>query len=805
MHNNLQQNVETKQHCAHCGDVCESNNFTIDNSVFCCNGCKMVYQLLGESGMSAYYLYEKQPGISQKDLVSDGYDYLDDAKIVAKLLEFQEGNISKITLHLPDIHCSACLWLLENISKLDAGIIQSRVNFTTKKATITFRHEDTSLRNVVALLTKIGYAPRINYDSLDGNVHEHKYDKKLLYKLGLAGFSFGNIMLLSFPEYLGFDKASYLFHIGYINIILALPVLFYSGIDYIKSAYTGIKIKSLNIDLPIAIGMITLFFRSVYEILGHQGEGYLDSFTGFVFFLLIGRWFQSFTYQALDFDRNYKSYFPISAAVKSGTEWITKSIDQLAPNDIIRIRNQELIPADGELLKGKARIDYSFVTGESDLISKTVGEALFAGGKHQGESIEVIIKKNVDQSYLTQLWNEDTFKERGASDSSKLIAFISKYFTYVVIAIALLTMTFWWMKDVGMAFNTFTAVLIVACPCALALAIPFTYGNILRLLSRGGFYLRNVGTIEDIQDIDHIIFDKTGTLTDSSEIEITYHGKPLSLDQESILKSACSHSSHPLSKAIVKKLSHATLIDVDSYEDVIGSGFVATCEGKKLKIGSSSFIFGIESSRKEHGVFIELDNEYMGYFKFEHSLRENIHEIINGLQNSFQISVLSGDTDQEQDRIRALFKKEHHIYFNQRPKDKLDKIKELQNRGQRVMMIGDGLNDAGALKQANVGIVISDKSNNFSPACDGILDANKFGSLLQQLKYLRMSKYIIYGAFVLAFIYNGIGLTFAVTGHLSPVVAAILMPLSSITVIVYGVLMSFLAFKYVLEDVEKKR
>jgi len=758
----------------------------------------MVYQLLEDHGMSAYYQYEQKPGISQKNNDQNGFEYLEDERIVEKLLDFKEGGISKVTLHLPDIHCSACLWLLENISKLDDGIIQSRVNFTTKKATITFREADTTLRNVVSLLTKIGYAPRINYDSLEETGNTAQYDKKLLYKLGLAGFSFGNIMLLSFPEYLGFDKASYLFHIGYINIFLAIPVLLYSGMGYIKSALAGIKMGNLNIDLPIALGMLTLFLRSIYEILSHQGEGYLDSFTGFVFFLLIGRWFQSFTYQALDFERNYKSYFPISALVKNGMEWITKSIDNLRPGDVIRVRNEELVPADGFLRKGKARIDYSFVTGESDLISKNLGEEIYAGGKHKGESIEVEIAKRVDQSYLTQLWNEDTFKKKGISESSKLIGLISRYFTFVVIAIALVTMGFWWIRDVGMAFNTFTAVLIVACPCALALAIPFTYGNILRLLSRGGFYLKNVSTIENIQDIDHIIFDKTGTLTDSSEIEISYHGKPLRPDDRSLIRSACTHSSHPLSRAITKKLDDATLLDVDSYRDVIGSGFHASAEGKKLKLGSSTFIFGTKVERKEHGVFIEIDGEYIGYFRFEHSLRNNIKEIINGLQKEFEISVLSGDTDQEATRMQHLFGTRSNIYFNQAPKDKLLKIKSWQEKGQKVMMIGDGLNDAGALKQADVGIVISDKSNNFSPACDGILDANHFATLLNQLRYLRAARYVIYGAFILAFLYNGIGLAFAVTGHLSPVVAAILMPLSSITIIVYGVIMSYAGYRYFL-------
>jgi Cu+-exporting ATPase len=777
--------------CSHCGDDCLDDRYHQNNESFCCNGCQMVYSLLHENGMSDYYRYEAQPGISQKLATTKSYEYLDNNEIIDRLIGFSEGGISKVTFLVPQIHCSSCLWLLENLNLLESGVIKSTVNFSSKKATITYRDGDTSLRKIVELLARIGYEPEINYDQLDEKKSLSSFDRQLILKLGVAGFCFGNIMLLSFPEYLGFNRASKIFHIGYINILLAIPVLLYSGIDYLKSAYKGIKLRDFNIDLPIALGMLALFGRSLYEIIGQHGEGYLDSFSGFIFFLLIGRWFQAFTYRSLDFDRNYKSYFPISANVFVDNEWISKSLDHLRPGDILRIRNQELIPADSILQKGHARIDYSFVTGESDLISKHTGDQLFAGGRHQGESIDIVVTKKVDQSYLTQLWNEDTFHQKEKSNSSKLISGISKYFTFVVIGIALLTMLYWMTVDVSLAFNTFTAVLIVACPCALALAIPFTYGNILRLLSTTGFYLRNVQTIENLQDIDYIIFDKTGTITDSKNIEISYHGKSLTSHQRTIIKSACSHSSHPLSMAIVKELKNDDTIDVDQYQDVIGSGLVAKCCDSQIKLGSSAFIFGSSKLKKEQGVFIEIDGVYIGYYKFKHAFREGVEDIMNNLGHRYKVAVLSGDTDQENDRIKSLLNQDAKAYFNQSPKDKLEKIKSLQEKGHNVMMIGDGLNDAGALKQANVGLVISDEANNFSPACDGIIDASKFSKLYNQLAYLSSAKYIIYGAFALAFLYNSIGLYFAMSGQLSPVIAAILMPLSSITVIVYGVVLSW--------------
>ena len=785
--------TETKTHCSHCGDVCTSDSITIEQHTFCCQGCKMVYQIIHDNGLEDYYKYAETPGVKEEGLELT-YEYLDNASILDRLLSFREGGMARISLHLPQIHCSACLYLLENLSRFHKGIIKSRVNFQSKIANITFHENEVYLREVVEVLHKIGYPPRLQLDQLEQEKKGPRQDKTLLYKLGLAGFSFGNIMLLSFPEYLGFDKASYLFHIGYINIILATPLLFYSGVDYLKSAWKGIQLRDANIDLPIALGMLTLYGRSVYEILSHHGEGYLDSFAGFIFFLLVGRWFQNYTYNALDFERSYTSYFPMHATIKKANQWITQAIDTIQSGDILKVRNQEIIPADSILKKGKARVDYSFVTGESRLISKQIGDELFAGGKHMGESIEVEVKKSVDQSYLTQLWKEDSFKERVASSSSILISKISKHFTWIILLIATATLVYWMLTDASKMFMAFTAVLIVACPCALALAIPFTYGNLLRNLSNQGLFLRNVDTIQDIQDIDYIVFDKTGTITNNSKVEVNYQGLELSSDQKIAIKSLCSHSSHPLSKAIVNFLKD-DIVDVDLYEEHVGEGLSGRVMGKNLRLGSSSFIFGLAQSTHESGVFIEVDEQYYGYFEFKHAFRSNLDKIVAHLKEDQELCILTGDNNQSQSDLEEILGQDIPFHFNQSPKDKLQHIKNLQESGHRVMMIGDGLNDAGALKQSNVGLAISDKVNNFSPACDGILDAKEFENLYLYFKKIKRARWIIYGAFALAFLYNAIGLYFAMTGQLSPVIAAILMPLSSISVIVYGVFASYLISK----------
>lgn len=791
-----QENL-TSLRCTHCGDECPPDPIMTEEKAFCCQGCQVVYHILMENGMGDYYQFEQNPGVSQRSVHSRNYVFLDDPDVVKNLLEFSEEHISKISFALPQIHCASCIWLLENLSKLNPGVLNSRVNFLRKTATVTFDPRLVSLRQLVELLATIGYPPELNLQKLT-EAKGMAQDRSLYYKLGLAGFSFGNIMLLSFPEYLGFAQASVKFYIGYINILLALPVLLYSGMDYLRSGWWAVKMRQINIDIPIAIGMLTLFFRSVYEIISETGEGYLDSLAGFIFFLLIGKWFQHYTFQSITFDRNYKSYFPISAMVKSGEEFVSRSLDKLTSGDILWVKNEEIIPGDALLLKGEASIDYSFVTGESDLLKKKEGDKLFAGGKNIGRNIHIQLLKDVSQSYLTKLWDEDSFRIDKDSQTQTLISRISRYFTWTVLVIAALTLSYWLFTDTSVAFNAFTAVLIVACPCALALAMPFSYGNIMRILGRRHFYLKNVQVIDRIQGITEVVFDKTGTLTAHKSIHLEYSGHELTPVQKSGIKTAAAQSNHPISKAIVKYFADEEYsTTTDKFEEITGQGTTTVWKGQTLRIGSPIFILGKES--REKNVLIEYNGEVIGQFKVSHTLRKGVDQLVKDLSSKFNISILSGDNDREKEKLLKIFPQHTDMIFNQSPKDKLEYIRQKQAQGLKVMMIGDGLNDSGALMQSDVGIVISEDSNNFTPACDAILGARVFDKFVHYLKYLRVARFIIIGAFVISFFYNIVGLYFAVRGELSPVIAAIIMPVSSVTVMVYGLLASTLVFRKVFK------
>lgn len=780
--------------CTHCGEDCTESAILDEKNIFCCHGCQQIFYLLKDNNLENYYKIASQSGISKKNKEDKNYDYLDDEEIIAKLLDFHTGNKARVQFTLPDIHCSSCIWLLENIHKLDPGIQHSKVNFLEKKAYINFDTEKTSLKSIVLLLQKIGYHPELNFSKI-AEPQKSIVNRSLILKIGVAGFAFGNIMLISFPEYLGFEKAASSFYLGYINLFLALPVLFYSGFSYLESAWYNIKVGKLGIHVPVAIGMLTLFGRSAYEILNQIGEGYLDSFAGFVLFLLIGKWFQDYTFQSIAFDRNYKSYFPISVQKYVLGEWQNVSINTIKASDQIRVRNGEIIPCDGTLISDKAKIDYSFVTGESEIILVSQLEQIFAGGKQIGPTIDIKVTKPVDQSYLTQLWNEKVFKLEDESKSTIILNKVSAYFTITILIIAAITFLYWFFIDKGIAFRSITAVLIVACPCALALSVPFILGNATRILAKLKFYVRNTTTLEKILDIDTYVFDKTGTITDSKLMQANYDGQPLSSKEMQLLYSLVSHSNHPLSQAICKFAQNASIINLDYFEESIGLGLIGKKGADNIKLGSISFILGKTENFSEQTVLLEINHKVKGHFSFHNPIRQNIDKVLNKLSN-FNIELLSGDNEKEKARLQKILPNNTRYSFNQNPSDKLKHIQKLQDGGYNVMMIGDGLNDAGALQQSNVGIAIADEGNNFSPGCDVIISGSTFSNFIGYINYIKSLRYALYGAFVIAFMYNLIGLGFAVTGNLSPLVAAILMPTSSITIMIYGLGISkFLSFK----------
>ncbi|MCB4808834.1 heavy metal translocating P-type ATPase metal-binding domain-containing protein [Tamlana sp. 62-3] len=772
--------------CFHCGDLCQSKHIIYQEKDFCCNGCKTVYEIFSENDLTCYYDLQQTPGATPQD-IEGKYDFLEDEIIIEKLTEFNDGKHQIASLTIPHIHCSSCIWILENLNKLNPNITASQVNFGKKTVRITYKTEAFSLKEAVLLLSKIGYEPYISLE--DFSTGKSKVNRSLIYKLGVAGFAFGNVMFLSFPEYFEVNEfwlEQYKIVFRWLMFTFSLPVVFYAAQDYFISAYKGLKSKLLNIDIPIALGILVLFIRSTAEIVLNIGTGFFDSLTGLVFFLLLGKYFQQRTYNFLSFERDYKSYFPIAVTkIYKGEEKPIQVYD-IKKGDRLLIRNEELIPVDGILINGNANIDYSFVTGESEAVKKASGDKLFAGGKQTSGSIEIEALNAVEQSYLTQLWSNDVFNKNKEDGFTTLTNTISKRFTIIVLSIAVVATTFWLFVDATKALNVFTSVLIIACPCAIALSAPFTLGNLLRIFGKLKFYLKNASVIEQLAKIDTIIFDKTGTITSNKKTKTTYRGSKLTPNEEILLTSTLRHSNHPLSRSLYKLLQQNNIESLDYFEEHLGEGIYGKTQNESIKIGSAKYVGQLQPETElSTAVHISTNNTYKGKFTFYNAYRKGISKLFNQLKTNYDLAILSGDNASELNNLKKLLPSKTKLIFNQKPNDKLEYIKHHQNNGANVLMIGDGLNDAGALAQSNVGIAISENINVFSPACDAILDASKFNQLYHYIKASKTAIKIIKWSFVFSFFYNAIGLYFAITGQLMPVIAAILMPLSSISIVVF--------------------
>ena len=778
---NTQTKTETINLCYHCGNDCQDQDYHYDEKDFCCIGCQSVYTILSENQLCNYYNYNNTPGKTQDANLSHN-DYLDEPRIAASLLDYSDENISIITLYIPSIHCSSCLWLLEHLYKINSSIVNSRIDFLKKQVLITFKHKEFPLRELVEMLCAIGYEPVI---SLQDVVKEQNKisDREIIKKIAVAGFCFGNVMLLSFPEYFGMAAFEQQFKtfFGWLNLVFAVPVVFYSGRDYFISAWKNLINKVLNLDFPLALGISVMFIRSIYEILSGSGAGFVDTLCGLVFFLLIGKWVQQRTYHHLSFERDYRSYFPVAVTLISEKGEKPIPMDELQVGDRILIRNNEIIPADTILMKGDAIIDFSFVTGESAPVQKVLGEVVYAGGRQINEAIELEVIKPVSQSYLTSLWNNEAFEGK----KKKIETFsdtISKYFSVVLLAIAFGSAAFWMFDDSTKAWQSFTAVLIIACPCALALSSPFTLSAVLSIFDKNKFYLKNTAVVEQMAKIDTLVFDKTGTITAPEGFRISFEGN-LSYEEQCMISSLARNSGHPLSRELVKWIKINEYFNVSSYQEIPGKGIEGIVNHKVVRIGSASFI-NIKTEKKDTGtVYIQIGEHYAGFFSFRQGWRPSLKELFTKLGSKFNMHLLSGDQDSEREFLLPAFPWEDQMHFSQSPQNKLDYIQALQQKNNEVMMLGDGLNDAGALKQSDLGIAVTDNINNFSPGCDAILDGASFEKLPNFIQQAKDAVKVIHISFSISLVYNVIGLFFAVQGLLSPLYAAILMPISTVTII----------------------
>ncbi len=786
---NADVEIQTRECCFHCGEDCPDHSLYFDEKYFCCNGCLAVYQLLDQSGLCNYYKLNSSAGINQRIVARPGkYDFLDDEKVGEELIGFRENGQARIRFYIPAIHCSSCIYLLENLHAVCKGVVRTDVQFLKKEISIVFNESETTVRKIVETLDQIGYEPFINLHHSEKKKKPRK-DRSLIYRLGVAGFCFGNIMLLSIPEYFSSSAASepYLESIfRYLNVLFSLPVFFYSAAPFFISAFKGIRHRHLNIDVPVALAIAATFIRSLTDVFVHDGGGFFDAMSGIVFFMLAGRVLQERTQQYLFFDRDYRDYFPMAvmSVDKNGNQKATL-LNELKVDDHLLIHNNELVPADSLLIKGKCLIDYSFVTGESIPVEKKPGELIFAGGRQLAGAAEMRVVKTTDSSHLMKLWSNDleTEHQKKLDTKNSFVHKLARNFTIIVLAIAAISALYWWQHDTSRIWPAVTAILIIACPCGLLLTSTFTNGHVLNILSKNGLHLRNAGIIERFGSIKKIVFDKTGTLTSTENMKATYVGNVLSENEKEILASVIRPSLHSFRSAVMSLLGKEGKYEAKEFSETSGLGIECVVNGSHYRIGIAAF-FEKEQKHNEQGtqLFIYEDGIEKGYFLLTQDMRPGLERMFERLKHTASIYLFSGDEPHQKNLFGKIFK--DNMLFKLSPVEKLSQLSSLKFGNQPVAMVGDGLNDAGALKKSDVGICITDDISRFTPAGDAILDGTKLSLLDKLIHYCLSSKNTIRICFFISVIYNITGLYFAVQGILSPLIAAILMPLSTLTIVV---------------------
>ncbi|WP_185873473.1 heavy metal translocating P-type ATPase [Blattabacterium cuenoti] len=739
------------------------------------------------------------------------YDFLNNEKISEKIIDFVHKNITRVHFFIPSIHCSSCVFILEDLPNKYSNILSSNVDFLNKKIWITFYNNNLKISDLAKILENIGYSPSTDLESfekydLSNSETNNKKNRNKIQKIAIFVFCFGNIMLLAIPEYVGSMSdpwyVNHRYFFRFMMMILSIPVFLFTIFDHIKYAIIGVKKKLINIDVPISMGILVIFFWSLYEILFDLGSGYFDSLSSFSLFILISKLFQVHTHNKIfSFNKNYKSFYPILITkVKNGVE---KKIfvSSLEIGDIFVVKNEEIIPVDSILIKGKSILDNSFITGESNLIIKKIGDKIYAGSRQKGEAIYLKVVKKMDNSYLSILWKKGIKKNNNYYINS-ITTNVSKYFTPSIIIISLSSGIYWYIKNnIYNVFKTIFSILIITCPCALVLSSPLIFGNIIKFFSKKGLYIKDTLTVEKISSIKTLIFDKTGTLTDPNKEIINFIGKKISYNEKRMIASLLRNSSHPFSQKILSKLSIKNFYKINDFKEIPGKGLECKINNFTIKAGSMKYVSLCNSNKIKDKtlVAISINNKLLGYFYFKNFYRKGIQKLFNDLKKDYNIIVLSGDNNNiEKKYIKSILPKSSKILFNQSPEDKLNYIKKLQKNGIKVIMFGDGVNDSAALKKSEVGISVSDNPTSFFPSCDAFIKSDCLNKISYFLKISRISYLLVIINFIISLLYNILGIFFAITCKLNPLIASILMPISSFSVIIFSIISTCIISKKIL-------
>ncbi|MDC9725257.1 MAG: heavy metal translocating P-type ATPase [Gammaproteobacteria bacterium] len=795
-------------HCYHCSlPVVEEGVFTADiaskQHEFCCFACQTVCQTIYDAGLESFYQKTPEgetlsppPELSSEvaayDLDEVQSDYVD-----------TDGELRTINLLVEGIHCAACVWLIEHSLSRQLGVVSAEVNLTSKRLRLKWNNNSTTLSTVLKALGKIGYAAvPFDPDTAEGALANRH--RSLLYRMAFAGFAMMNLMWISIALYSGADEGEFKNWFHWIGFLIATPTLLYAGYPFLRNAIIGLRRRYLTMDLPIAIGATATYAYSTYiTVTGStRGDVYFDTVVNFLFVILVGRYLEAISKrQALSATSRLLELQPKLATV------ITDGVAKIVPiravkiGDSILVKPGEKIPVDGVIVDGQSAVDESMLTGESLPIVKTLEDQVVAGSIN-GEGAFTVkaehVLRNTALSKIVSLMEDAQASKAPIQCTADRIV---PWFVVITLSLSVFTFLYWYQFDFEQALLAATSVLIITCPCAFGLATPMSVAVATGVGANEGILIKQGAALEFLSKVTHFVFDKTGTLTEG-ELKVVTIETFTDMTADALLLSAASveqHSEHGIAKAVMATALEKKLLlsDISNFTSSPGQGVQAVVDNKQVSVGTRAWlerlgINGLETKEnrikelEQQGIsciFIAINGVVEGIIGLADQLKDDAKEMISSLKSQgVTVTVLSGDKQSVVEAVTATLgdiERQAEVL----PKDKADVVRSLQQRGEIVAMVGDGINDSPALIQADVGIALSSGTDVSIESADIVLSHNELHKVADARELARRTLRTIKQNISLSISYNIVMVPLAMMSLVSPLVAALTMPISSLLVI----------------------
>lgn len=820
--------VTAKTPCAHCGQAVGAYPILYESNAFCCTGCEVVYDALHQSGLDAmYYKLRESSGVIAKPIQAESTQALQLAALDAEdfLREhthLHEDGSRSTTLFLEGLQCTACVWLIEQMPKTRYGIIEARVDLMRNQLKVHWQPSTCQLSQVAQWLSQFGYTVQPSKQaSLD---QRSSAEKRLLIRMGISWALAGNVMLLAFTFYSGLSLANQteLAVAGrWLSLILATGSLFSGGVVFFRTAWASIQIalktRSLNrlhMDVPISLGVLIGYGYSVYATITSTGEVWFDSITVLMAALLTARWLHlRSTRIAQDASDQLLALIPTMARKIMG-KWTGEenqpfevvSANILETGDIVVVYAGEVFPVDGIVVRGETSVNNAVLTGESLPIPTAVGDRIQAGATNISQPVHVAVQATGDQTRIGKLI---AWVREGTEKHADIVQWADKiggWFVLAIFVLAIMTTLLWWPKGMDAVVHNLVALLVITCPCALGMATPLAMAMASGKAARAGIYLKHTATLQQLEAVDTIVVDKTGTLTEGQMNLLHTFGDAIALQRAALLE---SHSNHPIAQAFLRHFTEVPALlrrepNAVQKVQVASNGITGWVQGHPVLVGRPDWVaaaigrmpkdFETQLARflaeGASPVAIAQDGRWAGLVAVGDALRAGTAELLaSWAAKGKAVYVLSGDHPDVVQRVSvALGIVEGHVFGHQTPEMKQAFIEQKQKEGHKVAMLGDGVNDAAALRAANVGIAVQGSTTASMVAADVFVTKPGLAVVVNLFHSAHKALNVIKRNLVFSLLYNAFGAVAAMLGWVDPLVAAVAMPLSSLVVVGSSVL-----------------